>query len=208
MNYNDITAAAKLYADRQDLEVSDNIDTFILMAESRINRLLKTMDQTHRIYTNTFGGQEYYSLPEEYNGMRSIQFNSGDADASKVITLEYVTPETIATMQQSSHPEQKHYYTIVSNQIQLHSPLPGGGTIEIVFYRKVPNLTATEKTNWLSEDYPDIYIAGILTEIELFVKNYDIAKTWDAKMSRSIEELKSVDIENRWAGNSLTMRAG
>lgn len=208
MNYTEIVDAAKTYADRHDVEVSDNIDIFIIMAESRMNRVLKTKQQTHRIYTTSIKDREHYTLPRDYNGMRSIQFNTGSVDGinSATILMEYVTPEKIAMMQQSEYSESKYYYTVTGNQIQVHPTLPDSGTIEIVFYRRVPNLSSKHQENWMSQDNPDIYLAGIICEIELFVKNYDVAKLWDEKMGRSIDELKISDEENTWASGPLTMR--
>lgn len=208
MTYTEITEAAKAYADRKDLEVTDNMDIFILMAESRINRVLKIQEQTHRVYTGSIEGLEFYTLPPDYNGMRSIHFNTGGVDVanSKPVPVHYATPEYINTLQSDSIIEDKYYYTITSGQLQLQKPLPGGGTIEMVFYCKVPHLTKSEASNWLSNDHPDIYLSGLICEIELFVKNHEVAKLWDDKMSRSIGELQTVDVENRWTGTQLQIR--
>lgn len=208
MNYAELVAAAKAYADRQDIEVNDNIDTFILMAEARINRALKTANQTHRIFTNTAEGREFYTLPPDYNGMRAVHFNTGkvDAEGSQAKQLYYATPEQIVDYQEIGPNTGVYYYTILNDQLQLHSTLPGKGTIEMVFFRKVPNLNKDDNINWISQDDPDIYLSGICAEIELFVKNYDAAQLWDARMSRAIEELETNDIRNRWAGNTMTIR--
>ncbi|EOE0154414.1 hypothetical protein ACJ8S7_005067 [Klebsiella pneumoniae] len=207
MNYTQLVAAATAYADRNDIEVNNNIDNFFIMAEARINRALKTAGQTHRVYTNTINGKEYYTLPPEYNGMRVVHFNTGQVDksGSQPIQLYYTTPENIVNLQELGDVD-KQYYTIVNNQLQLHQTLPGGGTIEMVFYRKVPPLSQTNQENWLSQDAPDIYLSGLCAEIELFVKNYDAATLWDSRMSRAVDELSGNDVQNRWAGNSLVIR--
>jgi hypothetical protein len=207
MRYQELIDAARAYADRNDIEVDANIDIFILMAEARINRALKVAQQTHRMYTNTIEGKEFYTLPADYNGMRVVHFNTGNVDAvgSATVQMFYVTPEQIAEYQQFGEANQ-YYYTLINNQIQVHDTLPGKGTIEMVFYRKVPPLTQKDDVNWLSEDSPDIYVSGICAEIELFVKNYDSAQLWDARMGRAIQELGDNDSQNRWAGNSMVIR--
>ena len=210
MNYTGIIDAAKAYCDRVDVEVNKNVRVFVLMAEARINRTLKVTEQTHRVYTKTMEGKEFYSLPEEFNGMRVVHFNTGavDKEYSATIQLHYVTPEQMIDMQESAYSEQQKYYTILNNQLQLHQPLPNGGTIEMVMYRKVPPLSESNPSNWMSIDNPDIYLAGVSAEIEMFVKNYDAAKLWDDRMTRSIEELKENDATNRWSGNTMVMRVG
>ena len=210
MIYSRLIDAARAYCDRVDVEVNQNVKVFVLMAEARINRTLKVTEQTHRVYTRTMEGKEFYSLPEDFNGMRVVHFNTGDVDAqgSGTIQLHYVTPEQMIEMQESAYSETQTYYTILNNQLQLHKPLPNGGTIEMVMYRKVPPLSESNPSNWMSTDNPDIYLAGISAEIEMFVKNYDAAKLWDDRMTRAIEELKNNDSLNRWSGNTMVMRVG
>ena len=53
MNYTELVATSIAYADRYDLEVTDNVDTFIILVEARVNRLLKTRKQSARTYTAT-----------------------------------------------------------------------------------------------------------------------------------------------------------
>lgn len=208
MTYQELVDAARAYADRQDIEVDSSLDVFVIMAESRINRVLKIAKQSHRLYTRSIAGQEYYALPPDYNGMRAIQFNTGavDAEDSKVHTLTFVTPTAMSEMQASEQSNSKYYYSIVSGQIQVHPTLPHGGTIEIIHYRRMIHISKDNPTNWMSLDHPDIYLAGLLAEIESFVKNYDAASMWDAKMTRMIEELRVDNEESLWAGNTLTMR--
>lgn len=209
MNYTELIDAARAYADRNDIEVDANINTFIIMAESRINRALKTAEQTHRVYTATIEGREFYSLPNEYNGMRVVHFNSGEVDVegSQPVQMKYITPEHLVDYQERGVTD-KYYYTILNKQIQVQPTLPEKGTIEMVFYRKVPPLVEAEPNdvNWLSEDAPDIYLSGICAEIELFVKNYEAAAVWKARMLEAIQELSDNDTEQRWTGNSLQIR--
>lgn len=208
MEYQELADAARAYADRNDIEVNDNLDVFFIMAESRINRVLKIAKQSHRLYTRSIEGQEYYALPPDYNGMRAIQFNTGqpDTDGSATKTLTFVTPNVMAEMQAAGPQGDKYYYSIVSGQIQVFPTLPHAGTIEIIHYRRLVHLTKDNKTNWMSLDHPDIYLAGLICEIESFVKNYDAATLWDTKMTRMIEELRLDNEESLWAGNTLTMR--
>ena len=210
MNYDELVAASKAYADRLDAEVNANMAIFITMAEARMNRTLKVSEQTHRVYTKTMAGKEFYTLPLEYNGMRVVHFNTAEVDGkdSATIQLYFVTPEQLVDMQESAYEEQNYYYTVLNNQLQLHRPLPNGGTIEMVFYRKVSPLSKYNPENWMSIDNPDIYLSGIAAEIELFVKNYDSSKIWDDRMTRAIQELSTNDISNRWAGNTMAVRVG
>jgi len=206
MNYTELVDASKAYADRQDIEVSSNMDVFIAMGEGRINRLLKTREQSCRAYIITVDGQEYYSLPSDYVGMRNIQLNSGSpASSHKVTPYHYTSPEHMDHIRQNVS-SGKLYYTVIANQIHVYPCLASGQTIEIVYYQKVPMLTSSAVTNWLSINHPDAYLAAICAEISLFVKDYEVAQLWDVRLTRSIDELKDSDVEERWAGSSMTIR--
>lgn len=205
MDYAEIVRLSQAYADRIDSEISANIDAFIVMAESRINRAMRVGEQTHRVFTQSVAGKEYYTLPADFNGMRVIHFNTGRVDNSDVVTIQYVTPEQLITCQEVDNTNK--YYTIVNNQLQFHPTLPGNGTIEMVFYRKVPNLNSIDSVNWLSVTNPDIYISAITCEIELFVKNIETSALWNTRMQDAIDTLRTNDIDKRWTGVGLTMRA-
>ncbi len=208
MNYKQLTDAATLYADRQDAEVKSSVGLFILLAEARINRVLKTREQSTRAYTPTITDAEYYPLPPDYRGMRDVQINS------KLSTIEhgvsgftYLSPDQM-NIQRSKEYAGVNYYTIIANRLQIHPRRKAGQSIELVYYQKVPNLTSDDDENWLSVEHPDIYLAGITAEISLFAKDYDAAGTWHDRMSVAIDELDTSDVQERWSGTSLYTRAG
>ena len=62
-------------------------------------------------------------------------------------------------------------YTIIANEIQL-GPIPDGvQTIEMLFYKKISALSATNTTEAMLTDNPDIYLYGALLEAEPFIMN-------------------------------------
>ncbi len=206
MNYDDIVEVSKAYSDRSDIDVANNIDNFIALAEARINRLLRTREQSYRSYTPTVDDQEFYPLPSDYSAMRDIQLNSAiPTDDYSSQPFNYLTP-ILFNSQRNLPYAGELYYSIITNQIQIFPKQAAGMSIEISYYRKVPNLNSQNPTNWLSESNPDIYISGVTAEIELFVKNYDVAKMWHDRMSFSIDELDESDVKERWSGGPMAIR--
>jgi hypothetical protein len=203
MNYSELVSAAQTYADKNDIEVSGSMDTFIMMAEARMNRVLKTREQSTRSYTPAIDTREYYSLPFDYRGMRNVKVLSAVPGALEytIFKLTYVNPEMFDQRINSTNDE--HIYTVEANQMRVYPKIPTGYVIEMTYWQKVPNLSATNDTNWMSEEHPDIYLAGIVSEIEIFTKNYEVGEAWDAKMTRSINELKESDIQEITSGKQL-----
>lgn len=206
MTYDELVEASKAYADRRDVEVSQNIDTFIILVEAKINRVLKTRMQSTRAFTPTVTGKEYYALPPDFAGMRNIQLNSDSPlNTHKVTPYSYLTPEQM-DIQRSKPYAGSLYYCITAKELQIYPCQDAGQTIEMAYFQKVPNLRPDADTNWMSNDHPDIYLSGMMAEIEGFAKNYEASKLWYARLELAIAELDSVDIEERWSGNALQMR--
>ena len=80
--------------------------------------------------------------------------------------------------------------------------------LEIVYYRKVPHLSDTKLDNWLSIDFPDVYVFGLMVEINSFVKDAQSTELWDIRFRNSMDELENYDQLTRWSGTALTMRTG
>lgn len=206
MNYTELVAAAKAYADRNDIEVDSNMDTFIVMVEARINRLLKTRKQSTRAYTPSVAGQEYYTLPPDYAGMRNVQIDTAlpYLDHS-IAVLDYLSPDQF-DIQRGKPYAGSNYYAVMGDQIQIYPVMDAGYSIEMFYYQKVTPLTDSAPNNWVSSDHPDIYLSGIIGEIETFVKNYEVAAGWFGRMQIAVDELDNSDVQERWAGGPLRVR--
>lgn len=199
MTYDEITALALSYSDRNDDETKDRIDGFIKVVESRINRALKTMKMSTRASLSTVEDQEYYGLPPDFSGLRDIEIVS---DSGR-ITAKYMSPEQLNNLS----PGSDVHYTIIANQLQI-KPSQLGKTIEIVYFKTLNNLNSTAISNWVSIDHPDCYIFGILTEINAFVKDPAAMGMWDARFKEVVGEIELDDNQIRWSGTSLQTRVG
>jgi len=204
MNYSQVVFLALSYADRTDAEVTNRMDNFLQIVESRVNRLIKTMDMSVRTSTVTILGQEYYPLPVDYEGMRDIELKSTVTSLDKV-TLHYLNPEQLNGMT-SAKAGRNVYYTIVAGQIQISPPSEGSETLELIYYRKVPALSNLAPENWLSAAHPDVYVFGLMTEICAFLKDIPASELWDRRFKEALEELQVNDTSKRWAGSALQTR--
>lgn len=209
MNFTEITELALAYADREDDEVTTRMDKFILLVESRINRKLKTLDMSVRSTIDLVANpnQEYYQLPDDFGGLRDIEVRT----TNRRRTLTYLNPEQmnnrITAGQSDGLNDGKIYYTVIARQIQIF-PLQSDGFLEIIYYQRVPNLTAADPNNFISDEFPDTYIHGIVQEISAFAKDADAFKIWKGRFDESLDEIQVEDRENRWSGTPLTAKVG
>ncbi len=204
MNYNEITTIALSYADRKDAEVINRIDDFIKVTEARINRDLEVGKQVARATLAVSPTQSYYGLPDDFNGLRDIQLNLGD----EIRTMYYRTPEEMNDLVSNENAQtlEQVYYSIIANQLQI-APIQMTGTLEITYYRRVPNLNSNDDTNWLSQSDPDCYIFGILVEISAFTKDADALAVWDARFKEALATMLDLDARSRWSGTPMQMRS-
>ena len=205
MDYQEILDAGTAYADRKsDPEVSENLDLFLRMGEARLSRLLKVRKASVKAILLSNGGN-IYSLPPDYGGMRNIKIVPLDA-TKRVLILDYINPRQMTIKQQGQTTDnQLGYYTIVADQIEFASDLTAS-TIEILYYQRIPPLTDEDNTNWVSLDHPDMYLALLMFEIEIFAKNYDVADGWEARLDKALGELSVTDISERWSGDPLATK--
>lgn len=204
MNYSEIVAAALSYADRaNDSEASGRIDTFLRIVESRINRTIKVQKMAIRTQLVARDDKEYYGLPLDFAGLRDIAVMNNDSARSSRVTPAFVTPELFDAYRNVAV---GIYYTIEANQLRI-TPQASTKVIEIIYYRRVPELNNTNMlTNWVSDYVPDLYIFGLMVEINAFIKDAEAKEFWDIRFKETLSELLLDDSLSRWSGPSLEIR--
>lgn len=206
MNYSDVVNLTLGYADRQDSEVTSRMDLFMRVTESRINRVLMTLDMSCRAKTPMASTTEYYPLPSNYSVMRSIKVIDETNSASRV-TLLQVNPEQMANLVNNGE-TQFPCYTVISGAIQVQPFYDNTHSLEIDYFQTLPPLSSSVTTNWLSDSNPDVYVFGLLVEINSFVKDAEATALWDGRFQQAMSEITLNDAKSTWSGTSLTTFAG
>lgn len=209
MIYSEIIDTALDFADRlNDPEVSGRMNAFLRIVESKITRALQVQKMTSRTYLATLENYEYYTLPDDFNGIRDVELKDS-LDAERRTTLQYLSPEQMNNAQSNrSLINASIYYTIIADQIQICPPQPADKILEIMYYKGVRPLSTSFNENWVSKFYPDAYIFGLLTQISAFTKDADALAIWKAQFEQVIAEIEDSDSKVRWSGTALQMRVG
>lgn len=203
LTYTDIIATALDYADRaDDADVVNRMDVFLRVVEARVNRILQTGRQSKRAYVFTTNDNIFYSLPEDFAGMRNILLKDA-AQSTSGIVLDYVNPEVFNTY--AANNSRSGIYTIVSCSLYVW-PYEDNKVLEITYYQQVPPLSETITTNWLSKISPDAYIQGLLVEISSFVKDQESMSLWDSRFRQTLVDMQYEDDIDRWSGPTPSTR--
>ena len=93
------------------------------------------------------------------------------------------------------------YYSIMQNNIEF-APVPDGDyTIEIVYYQKVPPLSANT-TNWLLDAHPDAYLYGTLQHSAPYLQSDERVGIWAGKYMQIIEQITTSDEKAKFSGST------
>ncbi len=196
--YLELQTSIANWADRSDM--GPFIPDFIALTEARFNRTLRLRSMEQSQFADTVGGQSNYALPTNYLQMREFRLNQ-----EPTISLRYVSPEIFEAWNLGSG--MPKFYTIIANEIRI-GPTPSGVyEMEMLFWRKFPNLSSTTTTNWMLENAPDVYLYGSLLELEPFVQNDARIQVWGAGYAKAIEDIQFADDKDRHSGSALTVQS-
>ena len=206
MDYNEIIDLALSYADRTDSDIVSRMPDFVLIVEARIGRALRVNQMSTRSLILSEGDRNRFGLPVDFGGVRDVKIR--EVGEQQGITAHYLNPEQSNNFDSDSH--DSYAYTIMANQIQIYPTPPEGTVLEIVYYKLLTHLKdeIDHRSNWLSEQYPDCYVFGLIVEIESFVKNARGAEMWNARLSSAITDIGKMDQIDRWSGTPLTVKVG
>ena len=195
--YDELKTSIANWADRDDL--TNFIPDFIALTEARFNRALRLRSMEQKQIAMTVGGQSNYALPVNYLQMREFRLNN-----NPTVSLTYVSPEIFEAWNLGSGVPK--FYTIIANEIRI-GPTPAGVyEMEMLFWRKFPNLSPTVASNWMLLNAPDVYLYGSLLELEPFIQNDARIAVWGSGYSKAIENIQLQDDKDRHSGSALTVQ--
>ena len=195
-NYTELQASVADFLNRSDM--TSVIPDFITMAEAELNRTLRVREMSVR--TQAPIDSQYVKLPDDFLGMRNI-----DLLTDPVTPMTYKNLQNLDVHRASDATGKPIYYSIMQNNIEF-SPVPDGDyTIEIVYYQKVPSLSANS-TNWLLTDHPDAYLYGSLMHSAPYLQADERIGVWAGKYQQVIQQITTSDEKARFSGSTPSIQ--
>ena len=193
--YTELKTAVANFLARTDL--TDQIPNFIQLAEARLSRELETRDQEKRATATLTSGDEFIALPTDMREVREIKLNTNPN-----VVLEYKSPTALDTTYTGST-GRPSAYSIVGGELKVR-PIPDDSyTAEIIYIGSLSALSDTNTTNVMLTRHPDAYLSGSLVEAYTYLMDEQRASTYDAKFSRSIEEIRKDEQRSHYGTGSL-----
>ena len=204
MTFTELKSNIADWLNRSDL--TSVIPTFITLAEARLNRQLRTTNQYTRATVSS--SDQYLSMPTDFLEMRHIRITSPkERDLVEIAAHqinEYTDTDFLASLA-DSYPR----YYVYGQSLRI-IPTPAESiTYEMMYYAKVPALSASNTSNWVSTSHPDAYLYYSLLQASPYLGEDERIAIWQAQAERAVAEIQASDDRRRTKGSrhSLNFQA-
>jgi hypothetical protein len=207
VDYASLQAAVTEYLARdQDATLIARIPTFIQLAEAKFNRQLfvRQMEQRATAVVDTTSNEpEFIALPTDFQSMRRVRLSSVTGKP----TLEFKSGTQMDEYRFSTSDvvAQPRYFTVFGDEIEL-APTPDAAyTIEMIYRQNVPPL-ASNNSNWLLTQAPDLYLYGALLESAPYIKEDGRIQTWGLGLASALSDLNNLGLTSTFNAGPMTVR--
>ena len=185
--YSELSTAIGTYMGRSDL--SSRADEFIDNLEAKISRRLRIGPMETSVSGAFTADSPTIALPTGFVEMRSFVFDVSTDEPRK---LEYITPEQgdALALSSSGVPD---FYSVVGGVIRLYPTPDAAYTYTIRYFARFVPLSATNTTNALLANYPDLYLYGCLLEACGYVGDDARIPLWKAAVDEAYAEIARAD---------------
>lgn len=199
--YAGLLTAIGTWLNRSDLAAM--VPNFITLLESRLNRVLRVPEMEESDTLTVTDGVA--TLPSDWLEIRHLYWD-GDID-SEIVPVPHSTIRRDYPL--STYTGRPQVYAVHNGDIHL-APLPSADAEEeltILYYEKIPALSAQNTTNWLSLSHPDIYLYGALCMAEAYIWDDERLHTlWRPAFDEAIAELQAQGVSKHHGGGPLFPR--
>jgi len=196
--YAGLKASIADFLGRGDLTAT--IPDFIILAEAQMARRFAAAASAGmpvprrllvRAQAQLDAGEEFVAVPGRFIGPRTFVLRDEPA-----VELSYLSPETFLAAKKTllwNVGDRPKYYTVLGEAFQL---LPAPGAVveaEMSFLQMPMALGGANPSNWVLQQYPDIYLYGALTQSAPYLDNDERIGTWGALFTQAIADACNAD---------------
>lgn len=198
-DYDELKAAVADFLNREDLTAV--IPTFIRLAESRIDRDLRHWRMEKRSTATLLA--QYSELPADF--MQPIRLQILDTPTGEVKPLSM--PQMLQMRaDRSDRVGRPEYYAMTSGSIELFPTPDAEYNASLVYYGRIPALSASNTTNWLLTEAPDAYLYGALVHAAPYLKDDTRLTVWESLFKLAIDTLNTSSDAAKWGGSGLQIK--
>lgn len=182
--YSELQTAVSEWLHRSGL--SARAPDFIQQGQSWLNRKLRTVDMEERASAVMGTTDRFDSLPTGYLEMQSIYYTADNQE------IAFVEPSALIPLITSSG---KPAYFTIKDGLEW-SCVPDSAYAYEIHYFKALNI-ASDTTNWLLTNHPDIYLYAALSSAAIYIKDDNRVPGLKALLTEAVDDLNTQDARKR-----------
>lgn len=176
------------------------IPSMVRLAESAHARdmwLRSMLIRSRALAGNDFqAGDRFFPLPIDYLGMEGLWAIKNDESRLRLIQ---VSPSSLQPGSSSL------CEFIVHQEIEFNSALSDEQVLEMLYYRKFSNLSVTNQTNWLIDNYYEAYLYPTVGEAFMFQRDEDTANIWLRRYQQVVSSILEKDRRSKWTQSEMAV---
>ena len=200
-NYTNLQTTIADFLNRDDL--TSVIPTFIQLAEAQMNREIRHWKMEARVSGQQSAGDEYMQIPADW--LETIRLHITGSGTSAITMTSRAAMADIRAKNENVSTVAPYYYCHADGQFELY-PTPVEDTdFELLYIQKIPDL-ASNTTNWLLQDAPDVYLYGSLLHSAPYLAEDARVAVWAQMYSAAVQNVNSASEQARYSGSGMTLK--
>jgi hypothetical protein len=196
--YDELKSSIADFLNRDDL--TSVIPTFISLAEADMNRQVRHWRMEDRAVATI--DSQYTSLPTDFIEAVRVMLTSPSTQRLELITNSELMDKR-ATSETAGTPA---YYAIVDGSFEVY-PIPDQDySMEILYFGRIPALSASITTNWMLDYNPDAYLYGSLAAAAPYLGEDQRVQVWASLYKNAISGINLEDDKAKASGAGHRMR--
>lgn len=188
--YNDLKSAVANWLRRSDL--SPYLDDLITLAETRINREVRTRELESALSVTVSSGTA--TVPSDFMGLKYAYISSSPSRQLRV-----ASPRQVFDYYPNRSETGDADMVAVDGSTFIFGPLPADGSIMAGTYYAKPSALSSAVSD-LFTAHPDLFLFAALAETQAFVKDEKRVALWEQKYQAIKEEVMRQDQNARFSG--------
>lgn len=197
--YTELKQSVIDWLDRDDLV--DRVDDFIDIAEARHRREIRIREMLVRDPLTVVS--RYASLPTGYLAAKTIRLLT----SPKLTVLKYLNLHEMNNRRVET-PNDKPLHFTVHNQIEFDRIPDQSYSGELIYYKRLNQLSTTVSSNALLSRAPDIYLWSALAASAPFLMNDERIVLWETLYTDAKDTLNTLEINSMNIGPVVSQVSG
>ena len=198
-NYTELQAAVRTEISVDISGITDPaIVDAIARAEAKVNRRTR-LREAEQLATATYAAgttaieDRLLALPTGMKEMLNLRIKKVSETDDNYVQCQFLSPRLIADKYSTSSTGTM-YYTL-RDQLEFSHPVAEDHEVMMHYLKRWD--IATDSTNWLLTNYPDVYLYGACGECELHLHQDERVPIWKSLFEQALNELNRLDSRSR-----------